>query len=208
MDLFAQSMIQNGHVVLPNLLVQHLGQLKMTSSEFVLYVGLLSAQEQGIDFPGMPELAEQLGLTQGEIFALLQSLIEKHFIALNTTQVPGQPQQDHYDLTPVYDRLEQIITREQQNQVQAQKQAAQTDLFDQFQVEFSRMLSPLEIETIDDWLHKDGYSVELILLALKEAVLNQALSLKYIDRVLLSWEKKNIRTKADVQREKERRDQY
>jgi len=44
----------------------------------------------------------------------------------------------------------------------------------------------------------------LIQLALKEAVLSQAYSLKYMDRILLSWERKNLKTAAQVQREKER----
>ena len=39
---------------------------------------------------------------------------------------------------------------------------------------------------------------ELIRLALREAVLNQAYSLKYIDRILLAWERKNITTKEQV----------
>ena len=38
---------------------------------------------------------------------------------------------------------------------------------------------------------------ELIRLALR-AVLNQAYSLKYIDRILLAWERKNITTKEQV----------
>ena len=37
---------------------------------------------------------------------------------------------------------------------------------------------------IGQWLNTDHYSPELIRLALREAVLNQAYSLKYIDRIL------------------------
>ncbi len=36
---------------------------------------------------------------------------------------------------------------------------------------------------IGQWLNTDHYSPELIRLALREAVLNQAYSLKYIDRI-------------------------
>ena len=38
---------------------------------------------------------------------------------------------------------------------------------------------------IGQWLNTDHYSPELIRLALREAVLNQAYSLKYIDRIYL-----------------------
>lgn len=83
--------------------------------------------------------------------------------------------------------------------------STQEKVFQSIEVEFGRPLSPIEIETVNLWLHKDNYLPELILLALREAVLNQAYSLKYIDRILLSWERQNIRSAQDVQREQQRK---
>ena len=54
------------------------------------------------------------------------------------------------------------------------------------------------------WLDEDHYALELIELALREAVLSQVYSLKYVDRILLSWERKNIRTKDQVLKESEK----
>ncbi len=65
----------------------------------------------------------------------------------------------------------------------------------------------MELQTIDSWLNTENYSPELIVLALREAVLNQVYSLKYIDKILLSWEKQNIKTSADVQRLRQQRRQ-
>src|SRR5699024_10925191 len=70
--------------------------------------------------------------------------------------------------------------------------------------EFGRPLSPIEIETLVAWIENDKYSPELIQLALREAVLSQAYNFKYIDRILLNWEKKNIRTKEQVEKEIQR----
>ena len=58
---------------------------------------------------------------------------------------------------------------------------------------------------IGQWLITDHYSPELIRLALREAVLNQAYSLKYIDRILLAWERKNITTKEQVAADQKKR---
>jgi DNA replication protein len=55
------------------------------------------------------------------------------------------------------------------------------------------------------WLDKDKYNPEIIQLALTEAVLANVYSFNYIDRILLTWEGKNIRTKADVMKEQEYR---
>ena len=47
----------------------------------------------------------------------------------------------------------------------------------------------------------DKYSPELIQMALREAVCSQVYNFKYIDRILINWEKKNIRTKEQVEKE-------
>jgi DNA replication protein len=76
------------------------------------------------------------------------------------------------------------------------KAAATTrrSIFSAFEAEFARPLSPLEYETIVDWLDRDRYPEELILLALKEAVFAGKVYFKYIDRILLEWEKNRVRT--------------
>ena len=78
-------------------------------------------------------------------------------------------------------------------------------LYQGFEKEFGRPLSPIELEMIGQWLNTDHYSPELIRLALREAVLNQAYSLKYIDRILLAWERKNITTKEQVAADQKKR---
>ena len=81
-------------------------------------------------------------------------------------------------------------------------------LFQKIEVEFGRPLSPIEQQTIQAWIVDDHYSVPLIMLALKEAVLNQAYSLKYMDRILLNWEKNNIKTPEQLQNYNKRLEGY
>ena len=57
----------------------------------------------------------------------------------------------------------------------------------------------MECESITMWLDDDGHSVEIIRAALKEAVLAEKLSLRYIDRILFEWKKKNVKTLAQVE---------
>ena len=49
----------------------------------------------------------------------------------------------------------------------------------------------MEYEIINAWLLK-GFSEELVLGALKEAVYNGVSSLRYIDKILFEWQKKAI----------------
>ena len=59
-------------------------------------------------------------------------------------------------------------------------------------------LKPIEYEIIKAWLESNK-SVELIGCALKESVMNGVRNLRYMDKILYEWEKKGIRTKADVE---------
>ena len=68
------------------------------------------------------------------------------------------------------------------------------EIFKLFEQEFGRFLSPMECESISMWLDDDGHSVEIIRAALKEAVLAEKMSLRYIDRILFEWKKKNVKT--------------
>ena len=56
-------------------------------------------------------------------------------------------------------------------------------------------------------MEEDHYHPEILKLALREAVLNQAYSFNYIDRILLSWERKNLKTKQQVEEDQKRRKQ-
>ena len=75
------------------------------------------------------------------------------------------------------------------------------EIYKLFEQEFGRFLSPMESETIGMWLDDDGHSPEIIRAALKEAVLAQKLSLRYIDRILFEWKKKNVKTIKDVEKQ-------
>lgn len=77
------------------------------------------------------------------------------------------------------------------------KKEVNTNIFDTFEKEFSRTLSPMEYEIINDWLN-NNVSEEIILGALKEATYNGVSSLRYIDKIIHEWTKKGFKTMQDV----------
>ncbi|MBH9990752.1 DnaD domain protein [Lactobacillus sp. W8092] len=176
----------------------------MSSDEFLLYCNLKMFQEQQVFFPSTQQLMTNTGFSEGQIYQLVQSMIQKHFIKIDSQTVKGQKYQDYYDLSPIY----QVLLGEQLNsRTSANLNDIQT-LFQKIEVEFGRPLSPIEQQTIQAWIVDDHYSVPLIMLALKEAVLNQAYSLKYMDRILLNWEKNNIKTPEQLQNYNKRLEGY
>ena len=77
------------------------------------------------------------------------------------------------------------------------KKVVNNNIFEKFEKEFSRTLSPMEYEIINDWLDKN-ISEELILGALKEATYNGVNNLRYIDKIIYDWNKKGFKNMEDV----------
>lgn len=199
-----KDIINAGTTSINNLILLHLQDLEMSSDEFLLYCNLKMFQEQQVFFPSTQQLMTNTGFSEGQIYQLVQSMIQKHFIKIDSQTVKGQKYQDYYDLSPIY----QVLLGEQLNShTSADLNDIQT-LFQKIEVEFGRPLSPIEQQTIQAWIVDDHYSVPLIMLALKEAVLNQAYSLKYMDRILLNWEKNNIKTPEQLQNYNKRLEGY
>lgn len=194
-----------GTTTLSNSLWLYYQRLGMSDGEFLVYLQLSYFQQKGQYFPSPEEIAFHTGKSLSEIYQLIDSLQEKKFIQLETLENEHHVKYDQYDLTPFFTAVSNYEKKQKKTQKQQQTQARIRQVYQTFEKEFSRNLSPFELESIDQWLNEDHYSPELILLALKEAVLNQAYSLKYIDRILLTWEKKNIRTKEQVEQEQAQR---
>ena len=55
----------------------------------------------------------------------------------------------------------------------------------------------MEYEIINEWI-RSGISEELISEALKEAIFNGVKSLRYIDKILISWKDKGYKSASDV----------
>lgn len=65
-------------------------------------------------------------------------------------------------------------------------------LFDVFETEFGRPMSPIEYDELRSL--QEHHSDDLIKLALREAVKNGARSLRYIESILRNWRNANVRT--------------
>lgn len=66
------------------------------------------------------------------------------------------------------------------------------ELFENFQQCFGRMMTPFETEDIRKWIRKVGIPVDVVNEALREAVLNNAINLKYINKILVRCQQENI----------------
>ena len=197
-DELFDSFVDSGNTSISNLILQNYHRLGMTEKDLVVYLALSMYAQQGNTFPMAKDLANNTGMDEASIYTIIQGLIKLGIIELKTVMDHHQ-QRDIYALTPIFHRIKNLLSQENVSNKQNKLMSDTEELFKKVEVEFGRPISPIEQEQIHQWIDDDHYSIELIDLALREAVLNQAYSLKYMDRILISWEKSNIKSAEQLQ---------
>lgn len=134
------------------------------------------------------DLAEALLVEENELLEILAGLISKDFIGYSEKN--GKM---IYNLEPLINAL---FGEEEVNNTQPEGKGR---IFANFESEFKRPLSPIEIDLIDEWLDVKAYSENMIFEVLKVAVSSGKLSFKYIDHILIDWAKKGVSTQQENQ---------
>ncbi len=184
------NLISAGNISFPRILLLNYKTLSITDKELILIIYLLNTNE--IFNP--KKYSQELNIEMIDILESISSLEEKGILKINKRK-NNNITEEYIDFKNLYNKLAFNIIEEKTPEETSE------NLFDSFEKEFARTLSPVEYELINGWKEM-GYSEELIKLALKEAVYNDAKSLRYIDKVLYAWKTKGINTKEDVEKDK------
>ena len=78
------------------------------------------------------------------------------------------------------------------------------ELFENFEKNWGRLLSPFEIEDISKWIDEDKFAPEIVKEALKQNVESNICSIRYLNKILARYDRENIRTVEAVKKDKER----
>lgn len=131
-----------------------------------------------------------LNLNEEKILEIYSSLLSKNVIKVKT-----EKNNDGKICEKIY--LEEFYRNIMEEQQKEDKKKMKEDIFSVFEQKFGRTLSGMDYEVINAWI-TNGFSEELIIAALNEAVYNGVTNLRYIDKILYEWNKKNIKTVADL----------
>lgn len=194
-----QRYLSAGETLISNLLLHHYKEIGLTTSQLVLYLQFKSYQDRGMINPDIRQIAKNLSTSEVRVFDQLHQMITSGLVDQRMQQLADGKEEAVYDFTPLINRL--VLFNDQQVDKAAQTTAANSRMttFNQLEAEFGRPLSSMEMQIVNDWLDKDNYSAEMIQLALKQAVLNSALNLNYMERILQSWDHQGLRSRHDIE---------
>ena len=207
MESLAAALVNDGQTTIANALLAHYREIGVTNDELLVYLQFKRLIDQGNQFPDAAVIAKSLGESTNAVFQRLHEMFAKKLLTIESITADDQKIHDRYNFDGLYDKLA-VALKKQPVSTQASEQATSENsrqkVFRAIQTEFGRDLSPIEMESISKWFDEDHYEPEVIELALREAVLRQVYNLTYMDRILLNWQKRNLKTAAQVEAERQR----
>ena len=177
------------------LLIDNYKKLQITEPELAVILMTAHLLNQGNKLITNSLLALKMNYTEADVDDIVVSLLKKGFMdvdfdaegKLATTLEPlNKILYREFELSILGTNLKEDKIRKEQI----------SKLYTKFEKEFGRYLAPVELQKIDEWLVYDNYSIDDIEFALKEAKMNNALAIKYIDKTLF-----NMKKRQDIQSE-------
>lgn len=190
-------------ITIPHLFFKHYSELNIQDDEALILLHLLTFEQEGIDFPTPNDLMQRTNFQLTSISQIIQRLMQKGFVEISQSTDESGRLAEKYSIFPLWERLLDLLQSKEQQQVSTANKLDEAKVFQLFEQELGRLLSPMEIETIGMWMDLDQHSPEIIKAALKEAVLADKVNLRYIDRILIEWKKRNIKTIAQIEKHSE-----
>ena len=196
MDKKIIELYKSGNVVIPLYLLKNRDKLKLELDEFIILMYLYNKGDNSLFNP--TEISEDLNISVKDVMKYISVLTDKKCIRVSVLKNDKNILEDRIDLSDFYNKVSLIVV----NSINENRQEENSGIFEFIEKEFGRTLSPMESEIIKSWL-ENGNSEEIVREAVQEATFNGVSNLRYIDKILYEWEKKGIKTKEDVEKNKE-----
>lgn len=176
---------------LPRVLLTNYKKLNINDLELIVLIYLINCDSLTYN---PKQISHDLDMKMNDVLELINNLVEKGIINIDIVKI-NNISSEVLNLNLLYEKLAFLIMDNKP------KENKNDNLFELFENELGRGLTPMEFEIINGWLDIE-YSEEIITCALKEATYNGISNFRYIDRILYEWHKKGIKTKEDVEKNK------
>ena len=177
------NLLKSKDVYLPKLLLLNYKKLKLNEAELIVIIFLINSNEYNPKI-----ISDAMDIKLPLLLEMIALLEEKGILKIKLEKV-NNIQVEVANLDGLYEKLALILMGEKTSE-------KESTIYDTFEQELGRTLSPIEYELVGEWLNNN--SEEILKLALKEATYNGVSNFRYIDRIIHEWNKKGIKTREDV----------
>ena len=159
-------------------LINNYKKMDLNENELAMIFVVDSLLNQGETFITPDMLSLKMTLPFEDIDNYLTGLIKRCYFSIDK----------NFKLS--IDNLINLINTKYQDEIVIEEEKEENpELVHLFENEFARALSEAEVNTLNDWV-KNGNTMEKIKEALNIATIAKAKSIRYIDKILLEWQRK------------------
>ena len=177
----------NKKLVVETIFISEALKLDLSLKEFLVLLYFDNIYDEVFD---MKIVAKTLNMKEEDVLTAYGSLVTKNLIKVNAEKDCFGKIREKVCLDNFYNEIKNDYKMKE-------KEVTKEDIYSVFEKEFGRTLSSMDCEIINAWI-ENGFSEELILGALKEAVYNGVNNLRYIDKILYEWQRKGLKTMKEV----------
>lgn len=211
---FVQALFFSATVGIPKYFLNHYSELEISHIEALLIIQIMSELETN-PYPSTQMLAQRMNLEESQVEEMIAHLMMQNYLSIEKRWNPDERNaSSSYSLVGLIDELserwaiEQVKHFEeeqtQQKQIAEQAEAKLSNnptmerVIRTIEQELGRPLTSIECEIISGWISSE-FSEEIILGAFKRGVMAGIRNFRYLDSILREWEKKGLRTLAEVE---------
>jgi len=186
MNTKALDLLKQRDYIVPRFLIEKYKTLGISSDNVILLIYLINQNTPIIcDYQ---KISTDLNIDLMEIMTRITELKTKKIIEVELKKNALSKLEEYINLDLLYDKVFLEFIDEKENKDEQDN----SNVFSKFESELGRPLSPFEYEFLNAWLEQ--YNKDIIIEALKEAVISGVVTIRYIDRILFDWDKKGINT--------------
>ena len=177
----------NSNLIVPSYLIKFYSYLNITDYDFIVLLYFIN-QKDNIPFD-VSKISKDLYIEESKVLEIITSLTDKKYISIEIKKNNGIIE-EYISLELFYNKIKLLL-------IENKSVEKNSDIYSTFEQEFGRTLSPVEYETITNWI-ECNIPIELIKEALKEAILSGVSNIRYIDKILFEWNKKGYKKREDI----------
>ena len=182
--------VKSGNIVIPLYIYKDFPKFNIDYETFIFLMYLYS---KGNKIPfDINKLSEEFSCDIKKIMEFISKLQDNKLIEIKVIKNDKNIMEEFIYLDFFYDKISLDIVNEDDSK---ESKDEKDEIFEMIEKDVGLQLSFIEVEIVKAW----NYDIDVIKEAIKEAIKNNVASIRYIDKVLYTWDKKGYKTLKDVE---------
>lgn len=171
-------LIKNNLIDFDKLMIDKYHLLGLNETDAIIIIKLNRLLAKGEIKLESKHLEPSMSLTNNTISKRIVDLVKNGYITLTLTEVDGS---EVFSLDETYKKLSNILEKEDELGKKESTNNLTKEVVGMIESEFSKVITPIELEIINDWIYIDKFSLDKITEAIQIAKRNKKMNVKYVD---------------------------